>query len=104
MKLSVPGYWLPAVFNNQQSVTTILLRTNYSELESNLSLIRVIPWAFPVPGSMEITAPSRTIPLLATSNLFGMWVKNRSMAISFFTPITESTGPVIPASVIYAVP
>ncbi len=60
--------------------------------------------ARPVAGSHVTSAPSIRTPPSATSKRTGMPVRIRWVASSAFTPITESCGPVMPASVIAAVP
>src|SRR5262249_29677500 len=58
----------------------------------------------PVSGSMRMTAPCSAAGPLAGSNRFGICERKRWTARSLSTPITESVGPVIPRSVMYAVP
>ena len=63
-----------------------------------------IALARPERGSHVTSAPSRRTPPVAVSNRTGMPVRIRRIARSVSTPITESCGPVIPTSVIAAVP
>src|SRR5439155_24621414 len=60
--------------------------------------------ARPVAGSQSTTAPSSLTPPWAVSKRTGMPVRIRWMARSATTPMTESWGPVMPTSVIAAVP
>src|SRR5207248_1869089 len=55
-------------------------------------------------ASHSTTAPSIRTPPAAGSNRTGIPVRMRAIASSALTPITESCGPVMPASVIAAVP
>ena len=53
-------------------------------------------------SSMSTTTPQRTADPAATSNRAGSWVRNLRMIASRSIPITESCGPTIPTSVMYA--
>ena len=64
----------------------------------------LIAVARPVCASHSTSAPSIRTPPSATSNRTGMPVRMRWVACSALTPMTESCGPVMPASVIAAVP
>ena len=61
-------------------------------------------FAFPDFSSTSMSTPFRWTGPLGISNRCGVWYKNRAMACSFLTPMTESVGPVMPASVMNAVP
>ena len=102
------------------------LALHFGALESWLVLIRdlVLVALFVVPGarpsrretrkvsqlvarpepSHSSSAPSSRTPPSAVSNRTGIPVRMRWIASSAFTPITESCGPVMPASVSAAVP
>src|SRR5688572_32093357 len=60
--------------------------------------------ARPVSGSTTMTTPWRAAGPVAGSKRAGIWERKRWMIRSRFTPITPSVGPVIPRSVMYAVP
>src|SRR3954470_16912917 len=72
-------------------------RGNGSELRSMRS-------ARPDDSSISTTAPCKKMRSLATSNFWGMLVRNRSTMGSISRPITLSCGPVNPASQRKAVP
>src|SRR3990172_12440977 len=66
--------------------------------------IRCMLVAF-VPGAVtSTTTPFKIVLPLPTERRYGILVKNLCMTSSTSSPITESTGPVIPMSVTYAVP
>ena len=49
-------------------------------------------------------APCSAAGPFAGSKRAGIWLSNRCMIVSRSTPITPSVGPVMPRSVMYAVP
>src|SRR3989339_212799 len=63
------------------------------------SCTRWISWQRP-PASIFSTRPWSCIFWVATLKGWGRWVRKRSRIISRFMPMTESTGPVMPASLI----
>src|SRR5262249_52290051 len=52
-----------------------------------------------VSGPTPMTSPRRAAGPLAGSKRIGIWVRKRWMMMSLSTPMTESTGPVMPRSV-----
>ena len=66
--------------------------------------IRSTDTAFPSVASRSTSSAQKTVGPEATSNRRGMPVRNFSIASSFLIPMTEWSGPVMPISVMYAVP
>src|SRR5439155_21913892 len=60
--------------------------------------------ARPVSGSIAITTPCSAAGPLAGSKRIGICVRKRCRMISRSTPMTPSVGPVMPRSVMLAVP
>ena len=67
-------------------------------------LRRSIAVALPVAASAETMSPLRRAVPAAGSNFDGMPLRNRASAASTDTPMIDSSGPVMPASVMQAVP
>ena len=90
------------------SLDTLFDKTEFSENKHNFLLyfnkIRSILWASRVSILTSINTALKQVRPLASSNLTGRWVKKRSKTSSFLIPITESSGPVIPTSLMKAVP
>src|ERR671923_2941161 len=60
--------------------------------------------ARPVSESIAITAPCSAAGPFAGSKRTGIWLRKRCRMMSRSTPMTPSVGPVMPRSVMYAVP
>src|SRR3990170_3581063 len=73
-------------------------------IHHNATFTLSIASALPDFDAMDTKTPCSTISFVATSNFLGICVRNRSSTISFCIPITEFMEPVMPASVMNAVP
>src|SRR2546421_2169931 len=85
----------------------LLLGSGLAQIRAHsdtLCCTRAMLRAWPVTSSISTIAPCRWTSPWARSNDECRWVRNRSMAFSFRSPITLSQGPHIPTSVMYAVP